>query len=399
MKKKSGVARSLVICLAVLVLMSGAGYILLSGENDESFVSSKVEAAFENLNGEAETEKKDAQVEEAEEEKNDNEEAKEEAQDDEEAKDNDEEVKEEPEELEEDKNLSEGQGEEVAAEEDSSGSAEKETSTSNAEAPVDHKEEQAAVEKQTESMPSESSSEEPATEPAVSEEVEEENEPEPEPEPEAVSYSWGASSSYVFRMEVAVSNNGSDTANNVTVSLPLLENRSPYQDTSLRSVNYNVVSNSGRVSTFKLGDISPGETKTIVADFDITVRPVSINSSNETIEKARQAYEQFAGSGNCRQLARGFINKSRELGIEAREVIGFARPERGPMTAGSLQGTRHSWAEFYVEGLGWVPVDLTFQYFGELPEPSHVVESYSDESISINYSGGSLSATWSNAIR
>jgi len=144
--------------------------------------------------------------------------------------------------------------------------------------------------------------------------------------------------------------------------------------------------------------MAPGETKTIVADFDIRVLPVSINSTNETVEKARQAYNQYAGSGNCRTLALGFIGKAREMGVEAREVVGFARPQRGAMTSGSLAGARHSWAEFYVDGLGWVPVDLTFQYFGEFPNTSHIVESYGDQSITVNYSGGSLSASWSNLI-
>ncbi len=213
-----------------------------------------------------------------------------------------------------------------------------------------------------------------------------------------VTYSWGSSGRYTFRIEVNVTNNGSDTSRNVSVTVPLLENRSPYQTTSLKSVNYSATSNSGRMSTFNLGDIAPGETKTIRADFDITVRAVSINSTNETVEKARQAYNQYAGNGNCRTLARGFISKAREMGIEAREVIGFARPQRGAMTSGSLQGTRHSWAEFYVDGLGWVPVDLTFKYFGAFPHTSHVIESYSDQSIKVNFTGGSLSASWSNSI-
>lgn len=213
-----------------------------------------------------------------------------------------------------------------------------------------------------------------------------------------VTYNWGRSASYLFRMEVKVSNNGSETARNVNVSVPLLENSSPYQVTSLKSVNFDLVSSSGRVSTFYLGDIAPGETKTIVADFDIDVRSFSLNSSNETLEQARRIFEQYAGPGNCRDLALAFISECREQGITAREVIGFARTQRGAMTAGSLQGSRHSWAEVKVEGLGWVPVDLTFQYFGAFPHTSHIVESYSDQSVRITHTGGSLSASWSNAV-
>lgn len=213
-----------------------------------------------------------------------------------------------------------------------------------------------------------------------------------------VTYSWGSAGNYTFLMEVKVTNTGTETSKGVAVSVPLLENSSPYQTTTLKSVNYDVISNSGRVSTFNLGDLAPGESKTIVVDFAINVRTVSINSTNDTVEQARKIYEKYAGSGNCRELALGFIKEARAQGIKAREVIGFARPQRSAMTSGSLQGARHSWAEFYIDGLGWVPVDLTFQYFGSFPQTSHIVESYSDQSIKVNFTGGSLSATWSNAI-
>ncbi len=218
-------------------------------------------------------------------------------------------------------------------------------------------------------------------------------------QPSPVSYSWGASRSYTFRIEVRLTNSGSNTSQNVRVSVPLLENSSPYQTTTLKSLNYSPVSSSGRVSTFNIGDIPPGQSRSIIADYNITVRTVSLNSSNETVEKARTAYEQYAGDGNCRTLARGFINKCRQMGVTAREVVGFARPHHGPMTSGSLQGTRHSWAEFYVDGLGWVPVDLTFRYFGSLPHTSHIVEAYGDQSIRVNFSGGRLSATWNNSVQ
>lgn len=257
-------------------------------------------------------------------------------------------------------------------------------------APIDHK-------AQAESAPVETITEAPAAQPAAAEEVTVIVE-EPQINAIPVSYNWGSSASYIFRMEVKVSNNGSEKASNVNVSVPLLENNSPYQTTILRSANYEIVSSSGRVSTFNLGDIASGETKTIVVDFDLNIRTLSISSSNATIDQARIIYEQYAGSGNCRDLALAFISKCREQGITAREVIGFARPQRGAMAVGSLQGCRHSWAEFYVDELGWVPVDLTFQYFGALPHTSHLVESYSDQSIKVTYTGGSLSASWSNAV-
>jgi hypothetical protein len=273
-----------------------------------------------------------------------------------------------------------------------------------AEAPVEEKSipvvknaSSAPVDYKAESTPVETVTEAPAAQPVVREESPEKFE-EPQLTAAPVSYNWGTSANYVFRMEVKVSNNGGETSRNVSISVPLLENSSPYQITSLKAVNYDIVGTSGRVSTFNLGDIAPGETKTIVADFDINVRTLSLNSSNDTVERARKIYEQYAGSGNCRDLALAFISKCSTEGITAREVIGYARAQRGAMSPGTLQGSRHSWAEFYVEGLGWVPVDLTFQYFGSFPHASHLVESYSDQSIKVNFTGGSLSASWINAV-
>ena len=268
-----------------------------------------------------------------------------------------------------------------------------------AKAPVDYKAETDSKDKKMQGMPVEAKNEEPAASPVNNPVPVSETENVKQPETLLpVTYNWGATNSYTFRIEVKITNNGNDAARNVVVSVPLLENDSPYQTTTLKSVNYDIESSTGRISSFNIGELAPGETKSIVADFTVNVKAVSINSTNDTVEKALVAYEENAGSGNCRTLALSFISKCRELGIIAREVIGFARPERGAMTAGSLQGYRHSWAEFYVEGLGWVPVDLAFQYFGAFPTTSHVVESYSDQSIKITYLGGNLSASWFNNI-
>lgn len=212
------------------------------------------------------------------------------------------------------------------------------------------------------------------------------------------SYAWGHSKNCHFRTEVIVTNNGAEPSLNVWVLLPMLENSSPYQSTVLESTNLSAVSTTGRVSAFNLGDLQPGESRSLTADYLVTLRSVSLNSSNEITEKARQAYNQYAGSGNCLALSNAFVSRCRELGLTARVVTGFARPQKGDMTAGTLQGCRHSWAEYYVEGLGWVPVDLTFQYFSCLPAASHIVETYADQSVKVQYLGGSLSTIWLNSV-
>ncbi|HEY2324182.1 MAG TPA: transglutaminase domain-containing protein [Thermoanaerobaculia bacterium] len=58
--------------------------------------------------------------------------------------------------------------------------------------------------------------------------------------------------------------------------------------------------------------------------------------------------------GNCTDFHSLFISLARAKGIPARFVIGF------PLTAadGQVKGY-HCWAEFYVKGRGWIPVDAS----------------------------------------
>jgi transglutaminase-like putative cysteine protease len=67
-------------------------------------------------------------------------------------------------------------------------------------------------------------------------------------------------------------------------------------------------------------------------------------------------YACDARRGNCTDFHAIFIGYSRAVGIPARFAIGFPLPsERGE---GEIKGY-HCWAEFYVEGVGWVPVDAS----------------------------------------
>ena len=60
--------------------------------------------------------------------------------------------------------------------------------------------------------------------------------------------------------------------------------------------------------------------------------------------------------GNCTDFHAIFIGYCRAVGIPARFSIGFPLPpERG---AGEISGY-HCWAEFYLKGVGWVPVDAS----------------------------------------
>jgi transglutaminase-like putative cysteine protease len=68
--------------------------------------------------------------------------------------------------------------------------------------------------------------------------------------------------------------------------------------------------------------------------------------------------------GDCTDFHSLFIGMARAAGIPARLAVGFSLPE------GQKQGTipgYHSWAEFYVSGIGWIPVDA----WQASQDPSH----------------------------
>src|SRR5262249_19214234 len=58
--------------------------------------------------------------------------------------------------------------------------------------------------------------------------------------------------------------------------------------------------------------------------------------------------------GDDIDIAAAFVGLCRALGIPARTIIGLMIP--AGMKNGDINGY-HSWAEFYLDGVGWVPVD------------------------------------------
>ena len=60
--------------------------------------------------------------------------------------------------------------------------------------------------------------------------------------------------------------------------------------------------------------------------------------------------------GNCTDFHSLFIGMMRASGIPARFEIGFPLPDA--KTAGDIPGY-HCWAEFYLKGNGWIPVDAS----------------------------------------
>lgn len=67
-------------------------------------------------------------------------------------------------------------------------------------------------------------------------------------------------------------------------------------------------------------------------------------------------YACDARRGNCTDFHAIFIGYCRAVGIPARFAIGFSLPTDRP--AGQISGY-HCWAEFYLNGVGWVPIDAS----------------------------------------
>ncbi|GAB4364695.1 MAG: transglutaminase family protein [Deltaproteobacteria bacterium] len=58
--------------------------------------------------------------------------------------------------------------------------------------------------------------------------------------------------------------------------------------------------------------------------------------------------------GKCADIHSVFVALARASGVPAREVFGLRLP---PGKEGEITGWQHCWAEFYLPGAGWVPVD------------------------------------------
>jgi transglutaminase-like putative cysteine protease len=107
--------------------------------------------------------------------------------------------------------------------------------------------------------------------------------------------------------------------------------------------------------------------------YDHIVTTVDYDKSGEGWGRGDALYACDVRAGNCTDFHSLFIGEARSLGLPARFTIGFPVP-LAP-AAGQIGGY-HCWAEFWVDGRGWVPLDasearknpeLREELFGQLP--------------------------------
>lgn len=92
------------------------------------------------------------------------------------------------------------------------------------------------------------------------------------------------------------------------------------------------------------------------AIYDYTVETMKYDKSGMGWGNGDLYYACDIRRGNCTDFHALFIGLSRAAGIPAKFVIGFPiPPEKGKGTVAGY----HCWAEFHLDGFGWVPVDTS----------------------------------------
>ena len=90
--------------------------------------------------------------------------------------------------------------------------------------------------------------------------------------------------------------------------------------------------------------------------YDYVIRTMHYDHAGTGWGQGDAVFACTAHHGNCTDFHSLFIGMARAAGIPARFEIGF------PIPIGQLQGEisgYHCWAEFYIQGTGWVPIDAS----------------------------------------
>ncbi|MDA2913921.1 transglutaminase domain-containing protein [Acidobacteriia bacterium AH_259_A11_L15] len=92
------------------------------------------------------------------------------------------------------------------------------------------------------------------------------------------------------------------------------------------------------------------------AIYNYVVSTMRYDKSGEGWGRGDAIYACNSRKGNCTDFHALFIGMMRAAGIPARFEIGFLLPSN--QRADDIPGY-HCWAQFYLEGVGWVPVDTS----------------------------------------
>jgi len=108
--------------------------------------------------------------------------------------------------------------------------------------------------------------------------------------------------------------------------------------------------------TFKVIKGQMSELDKVKAIYDHVSGTLDYDKSGIGWGRGDAVYACNARTGNCTDFHSLFIGMARAGGIPARFVMGFPLPQ--DETKGEITGY-HCWAEFYLRGVGWIPVDAS----------------------------------------
>jgi transglutaminase-like putative cysteine protease len=114
----------------------------------------------------------------------------------------------------------------------------------------------------------------------------------------------------------------------------------------------------GRIRQLAL-DVTQGKTTDLEkarAIYDYAVSNLKYDKSGTGWGRGDIYYACDVKRGNCTDFHAVFIGFNRSVGIPARFEIGFPLPP--DRSEGEISGY-HCWAQFYLKGIGWVPVDAS----------------------------------------
>jgi transglutaminase-like putative cysteine protease len=92
------------------------------------------------------------------------------------------------------------------------------------------------------------------------------------------------------------------------------------------------------------------------AIYDHAATTITYDRSGEGWGRGDILYACDVKRGNCTDFHAVFIGLCRAVGIPARFIIGIPLPAK--KGEGEIRGY-HCWAEFYLNGCGWIPVDVS----------------------------------------
>ena len=83
--------------------------------------------------------------------------------------------------------------------------------------------------------------------------------------------------------------------------------------------------------------------------YDFVIDRVNYYQMGGRLGGAKYAY--LNRKGECGDYSALFVAMARSIGVPARPVVGF--------WADTFYGSTHIWAEFYIQDVGWIPIDPT----------------------------------------